>query len=92
MTEKVYNREEVLDFVLADSGDEKSDSDDNFVADVEDEFGEVITLPDLGTNIPAHEREPLLYLDNDLNEVSVIILFPILLAFVGNTTDIMIAI
>ena len=85
MAGEMCNREEVLDFVLADSGDEKSDSDDKLVVDVEDEFGEAITLPDLGKNIPAHEREPVLYLDNDLNEVSVAILFPILQSFLGNT-------
>ena len=78
MAAKAYNREEVLSFVLADSGDEKSDSDDEFVADVEDEFGEAIILPDLGTNIAAHEREPMLHLDEDLNEVSVTNIFPFL--------------
>ena len=40
MTEHLYNREEVLDFVLADSGEEKSDNDDKFNADVKDESGE----------------------------------------------------
>ena len=80
MAAKAYNREEVLNFVLADSGDEKSDSDDEFVADVKDEFGETIILPDLGTNIAAHEREPMLYLDEDLNEVSVTNIFPFLLS------------
>ena len=83
MAAKAYNREEVLSFVLADSGDEKSDSDDEFVADVEDEFGEAIILPDLGTNIAAHEREPMLHLDENLNEVRVTNIFPFLLSFLG---------
>ena len=37
MAEHLYNWEEVLDFVLADSGEQKSDSDDELIADVEDE-------------------------------------------------------
>ena len=76
---------------MADSADEKSDGDDEFVADVEDEFSEAITLPDLGTKISAHEREPELYLDEDLSEVSVTNTFPVLLSFLGNTVDIMLS-
>ncbi|XP_028413938.1 uncharacterized protein LOC114536789 isoform X2 [Dendronephthya gigantea] len=71
MANKVYNREDVLDLVSADSGDEKSDSDDEFVADFEHDFGEDITLPQMRTNAPAHEREPLLSLDEELNEFNV---------------------
>ena len=40
MAEPLYNWEEVLDLVLADSGEEKSYSDDELIADVEDESGE----------------------------------------------------
>ena len=80
----LYNREEVLDFVLADSGDENSDSDDELIVDVQDESGEAIILPVFETNRPAHEREPLLYLDEDLNEASVTVIFPILLSFLSN--------
>ena len=39
MADHLYNWEEVLDFVLADSGEQKSDSDDELIADVEDESG-----------------------------------------------------
>lgn len=85
MAGHLYNREEVLDFVLADSGEENSDSDDELIVDVEDKSGEAITLPVFETNRPAHEREPLLYLDEDLNEVSVTILFSMLLSFLSNT-------
>ena len=37
MAEHLYNWEEVLDFVLADSGEQKCDSDDELIADVEDQ-------------------------------------------------------
>ena len=42
VVEHLYNRKEVLDFVLAASGEENSDIDDELIADVEDKSGEVI--------------------------------------------------
>ncbi|CAB4002214.1 Hypothetical predicted protein [Paramuricea clavata] len=50
MENQLYDRDKVLQFVLADSGDENSDSEDELVADVQDEFGQEMTLPDMRTN------------------------------------------
>jgi hypothetical protein len=74
MENQLYDRDKVLELVLADSGDENSDSEDELVADVQDEFGQEMTLPDMRTNVSAHEREPLLFLDEELNEVSITII------------------
>ena len=75
MARNLYNRDDVLEFVLDDNCEEISNSDDEFVIDVQDEFGDEIFLPEMATSAPAHEREPLLFLDAELNEVSVTIIF-----------------
>ena len=66
------------------SGKEISDSNDELITDVEDETGEAITLPVVGTNKPTNERELLHFLDEDFNEVSVTIMFLILESFFTN--------
>ena len=49
----MYIREEILDLVLADSDEEKSERTDEFVAEVKDEYDQSIILPDLRTNLPG---------------------------------------
>ena len=56
MANQLYDTEKVLEFVLADSGDENSDSEDEVVADVQDEFEQEMAMPNVRTNTPAHER------------------------------------
>ena len=73
MAEHLYNWEDVLDFVLADSGEQKSESDDELIADVEDESVEAGFLSLINP----------LYLYED-NKVSVTVMFLILLPFLRN--------
>ena len=67
----MYIQEEVLDLVLADSDDEKSESPDKFVVDVKDEYDQSISLPDSTTNFPAMKENQWFSLMGDLNEVSI---------------------
>ena len=74
MAGKRYDRDKALDLVLADSEtvvqNELSDSHESLANDIEGETFDGITLANLRTNAPAHERDPLQFLDEDLNEVS----------------------
>ena len=79
MAKNLYNRDDVLEFVLDNNCNKISDSDDEFVIDVQDEFGDEIVLPEMATNAPAHEREPLVFLDDELNKVGVTIMFVVVL-------------
>ena len=56
MANQLYDTEKVLEFVLADSGDENSDSEDEVVADVQDEFEQEMAMPNVRKNTSAHER------------------------------------
>ena len=69
MALQLYNREDILDFVLADSNNKISDIGDYFFADVDGEFRKAIRLPDFNRNVTSHERETLVCLDKGLNEV-----------------------
>jgi hypothetical protein len=51
-----------LAFVFTDSADIMSHTYDELVADFEEEFGNNITLQ-MRTRTPAHEREPMHFLD-----------------------------
>lgn len=51
--------------------DSESESSEEFVGDLQDEDGHMIVLPEPARhNIPAHEKEPTLFMDHKLNLVS----------------------
>lgn len=64
-----YSREEVLELIFAGEDDFSSESDDDLVADIEDGDGNQIELPLVNRNVEAHEREPILFLDGEINSV-----------------------
>ena len=71
-----FSTEEVIDQVAWGDSDKEMDSDhDDFVGDIEDEEGHVLTLPRRMRNISAHERVPMLLTDREVNSVSLFIDF-----------------
>lgn len=75
MAEDTFTVEEVLEQVAYSDLDENElesdDSEEEFVADLQDEDGHVFLLPEpVRHNIPAHERESALSMDHEVNSVS----------------------
>jgi len=67
-----YTTQEALQLVLAEDGVEYTDSDEDIVADIEDDDGNQVVLSQ--SRVEAHERETLLFLDNEINSVSTLVL------------------
>ena len=69
MAEKCYNIEETLKLVLEDSDEEFLDSEDEFVADVQGEDLQPLNFPETLDNIPAYERDSMLFMDSEVTTV-----------------------
>lgn len=70
MAEKCYNIEETLKLVLEDSDEEFLDSEDEFVADVQGEDLQPLNFPETLDNIPAYERDSMLFMDSEVTTSS----------------------